>query len=64
SFRTLFYETLEKLLPDDLMAQRAITDHQKLLEAVAAHDAEQARKLMREHLGYFERRAKKLERPR
>jgi GntR family transcriptional repressor for pyruvate dehydrogenase complex len=61
SFRTLFYETLEKLLPDDQMALRAIADHQKILDAVAAHDAEQAIKLMRGHLEYFEKRARKLE---
>ena len=61
SFRTLFYETLEKLLPDDQMALRAIGDHQKILDAVAAHDAEQAKKLMRGHLDYFEKRARKLE---
>ena len=64
SFRTLFYETLEKLLPDDQMALRAIADHQKILDAVAAHDAEQAIKLMRVHLEYFEKRARKLEQSR
>ncbi|HEX7593498.1 MAG TPA: FadR/GntR family transcriptional regulator [Anaerolineae bacterium] len=63
SFRTLFYETLEKLLPDDLMAQRAIADHQKMFDAVAAHDAERARQLMRDHLAYFEKRARKLDHP-
>lgn len=63
SFRTLFYETLEKLLPDDLMAQRAIADHQEMLDAVAAHDAERARQLMRDHLAYFEKRARKLDPP-
>jgi GntR family transcriptional regulator, transcriptional repressor for pyruvate dehydrogenase complex len=64
SFRTLFYETLEKLLPDDQMAARAISDHQKILDAVTAHDAEQAIKLMRVHLEYFEKRARKLEQSR
>ncbi len=64
SFRTLFYEILEKLIPDDQMAQRAIGDHQKILDAVAAHDAEQARQVMRDHLSYFEKRARKLEQSR
>lgn len=61
SFRTLFYETLEKLMPNDLMAQRAIEDHQSLLDAIAAHDAKRAREIMREHLSYFEERARKLD---
>jgi DNA-binding FadR family transcriptional regulator len=61
SFRALFYEVLEKLIPDDQMAQRAITDHQKILDAVAAHDAERAAQLMRDHLAYFEKRARRIE---
>ena len=61
SFRTLFYETLEKLMPDDLMAQRAIEDHQSLLDAIAAHDAEHARVIMRHHLSYFEEHTRKLD---
>ncbi len=60
SFRTLFYETLEKLLPDDEMALRAIEDHQKVLDAIVAHDAARARQLMHDHLSYFEERARKL----
>jgi DNA-binding FadR family transcriptional regulator len=62
SFRTPFYETLEKLLPDDLMADRAIDDHQKLLDAISEHDAERARQVMKEHLAYFQKRAEKLDR--
>jgi DNA-binding FadR family transcriptional regulator len=50
-------------MPDDLMAQRAIEDHQKLLDAIAAHDAEQARKIMRHHLSYFEEHTRKLDHP-
>ena len=61
SFRTLFYETLDKLLPDDKMALRAIEDHQKVLDAISAHDAASARQLMRDHLSYFEERARKLD---
>jgi DNA-binding FadR family transcriptional regulator len=61
SFRTLFYEVLEKLIPDDLMAQRAIADHQKILDAIANHDPEHAQQLMRDHLSYFEKRARKIE---
>lgn len=64
SFRTPFYETLDKLMPDGHMADRAIEDHQKLLDAISAHDAERARQVMREHLNYFQKRAEKLERPR
>jgi GntR family transcriptional repressor for pyruvate dehydrogenase complex len=61
SFRTLFYETLEKLMPDDLMAQRAIEDHQALLDTIAAHDAKRAREIMRAHLSYFEDHTRKLD---
>lgn len=61
SFRTLFYETLEKLLPDEAMALRAIEDHQEVLDAIIAHDAARARQVMREHLSYFEDRARKLD---
>lgn len=64
SFRTPFYETLDKMIPDTHMADRAIEDHQKLLDAVSAHDAERARQVMREHLNYFQKRSEKLERPR
>ncbi len=60
SFRTPFYEILDRLIPDDGMADRAIQDHQKLLDAVAAHDAERARQVMREHLDYFQKRTEKL----
>ncbi len=61
SFRTPFYETLDKLSPDDSMAEQAIEDHQKLLDAIAAHDTERARQVMRDHLSYFQRRSEKLE---
>ncbi len=53
SFRTLFHEALAALLPADDMARRAIADHQQILEAVKARDAERARRLMHEHLSYF-----------
>ena len=62
SFRTPFYETLEKLLPDDRMADRAIDDHQKLLDAITAHDAESGCQVMKEHLAYFQKRTEKLDR--
>lgn len=61
SFRTPFYETLDKLSPDNGMADQAIEDHQKLLDAIADHDAERARQVMREHLSYFQKRSEKLE---
>ncbi len=64
SLQTFFHETLDRLLPDDRMAQRAIEDHQKLLNAIAAHDVEQANQVMREHLAYFEKRVQKLDRSR
>lgn len=56
SFRGLFHQALARLLPDDAMAVRAVDDHQAILEAVRAHDAERARSLMREHVAYFARR--------
>lgn len=59
SFGALFYETLERLLPDDRMAARAIDDHQKILDAIVAHDATNAAALMRDHLSYFDRRTRK-----
>ncbi len=61
SIRSLFYEVLERLLPADDMAQRAIEDHQKILDAVKERDAEQARQLMQEHILYFKERVKQLE---
>lgn len=60
SLRNPFYDTLEKLMPDDAMADRAIEDHQKILDAIMEHDAEGAGQVMREHLSYFQQRAKKL----
>src|SRR5574341_883957 len=60
SFRSLFYETLEKLFPAPDMAQRAIEDHQKILDAVKVRDAERPQQIMRVHLLYFEARAVKL----
>lgn len=54
SFRTLFYEVLEQLLPTSDMAQRAITDHWAIYKAIEARDARRARELMIEHLRYFE----------
>ena len=62
SFRTPFYETLDKLLPDDQMGERAIEDHQRILDAIVDHDAERGCRIMQEHLSYFEQRAEKLER--
>ncbi len=62
SFRTLFYETLDKLLPDDAMAQRAIKDHQLLLDAIKARNAQRARELIERHLIYFQRRVKAMKR--
>ncbi len=60
SFRSLFHEALARLLPDDAMAARAVEDHQAILDAVRAKDAEGARDLMREHLAYFAERVERL----
>lgn len=63
SFRALFHEALAALLPADDMAERAIDDHQKILDAIRARDGERARDLMREHLSYFSRRVGATETP-
>jgi len=60
SFRSLFYETIEKLIPDPDMQDRAIDDHQKILDAIKARDADKAERIMRAHLGYFKTRAARL----
>lgn len=60
SFRSLFYETIEKLLPDPDMQGRAIDDHQKILDAIKERKAEKAERIMRAHLGYFKTRAARL----
>ena len=60
SFRALFYDVLDKLLPAPDMQQRAIDDHQKILDAIKARDADKAQQIMRTHLSYFEARAEKL----
>lgn len=56
SFRTLFHEAVARLLPADGMARRAIVDHQKILEAINARDAERARRLVYAHVSYFAQR--------
>lgn len=61
SFRTLFYEVLEQLLPTSDMAQRAITDHWAIYKAIEAGDAQRARELMIEHLGYFENKVQAMQ---
>ncbi|HKV45722.1 MAG TPA: FCD domain-containing protein [bacterium] len=55
SFRTPFYEALAHL-PAEAMAGRAIADHQSILNAIKARDAERARQLMHKHLTYFAER--------
>ena len=59
SFRTLFHEALAKLLPADDMAERAIADHQRILDAIKARDRTRAERLMHEHLAYFAKRVGK-----
>lgn len=61
AFRTPFYETLDRLLPDDEMALRAIKDHQELMDAIEAHDASRARLVMRAHILFFQKRTEKLD---
>jgi DNA-binding FadR family transcriptional regulator len=64
SFRSLFYDTIEKLLPDPDMQERAIHDHQKILDAIQARDGALAQQIMRTHLSYFKARAARLNAPR
>lgn len=63
SFRSLFYETIEKLVPDPDMQARAIDDHQKILDAIKERNAEKAERIMRAHLRYFKIRAARLKPP-
>jgi GntR family transcriptional regulator, transcriptional repressor for pyruvate dehydrogenase complex len=63
SFRSLFYDTIDKLLPDPDMQARAIQDHQKILDAIQARDSELAQQIMRNHLTYFKTRAARLNAP-
>jgi len=60
SFRAFFSDVLEKLLPTEDMARRAIADHSELYKAIESRDAEKARRLMSEHLEYFETKVKAL----
>lgn len=61
SFRSLFYEVLEELIPAPDMSERAIEDHQKILDALKGRQANRARELMREHLAYFQARVQKMD---
>ncbi len=61
SFRKLFFNVLEQLLPTRDMAETAARDHWAIYEAVAARDGALARRLMAEHLGYFERKVQALQ---
>jgi DNA-binding FadR family transcriptional regulator len=54
SFRAFFSDVLERLLPTEDMAKRAIADHWELYKAIESHDSVRARQLMSEHLQYFE----------
>jgi GntR family transcriptional regulator, transcriptional repressor for pyruvate dehydrogenase complex len=64
SFRALFHEALAALLPADDMADRAIDDHQRILEAIRARDGGRARDLMHDHLSYFAARVGEAGKPR
>ncbi len=59
SFRTPFHEALATLLPADDMAERAIVDHQQILDAIKARDGQRAQHLMHAHLAYFAKRVGK-----
>ncbi|HET7089445.1 MAG TPA: FadR/GntR family transcriptional regulator [Anaerolineae bacterium] len=61
SFRTLFFNVLEQLLPTVDMAERAIEDHWAILQAIEAGDGARARQLMMEHLTYFENKVRALQ---
>lgn len=54
SFRSLFSNALEQLLPAVDMAPRGVHEHEVILKAVEAGDSEKARQAMIEHLEYFE----------
>ncbi len=58
SFRTPFHEALATLPATD-MAERAITDHQQILDAIKARDGERAQHVMHQHIAYFAKRASK-----
>lgn len=60
SFRAFFSDVLEKLLPTEDMARRAIADHWELYRAIESHDGQRARQIMSEHLSYFENKVKSL----
>ena len=60
SFRAFFADVLEKLLPTEDMARRAIADHWELYKAIESRDGQKARRLMSEHLEYFENKVKAL----
>jgi DNA-binding FadR family transcriptional regulator len=60
SFRALFSDVLEKLLPTEDMARRGIADHWELYKAIENRDGHRARRLMSEHLEYFEAKVKAL----
>ncbi len=59
SFRTPFLEALATL-PANEMAERAIADHQQILDAIKARNSERAQRVMHEHLVYFAKRAQKI----
>jgi DNA-binding FadR family transcriptional regulator len=58
SIRTPFHEALAALPADD-MAERAIADHQHILDAITAHDGERAQRVMHDHIAYFAKRVGK-----
>lgn len=60
SFRQLFFNVLEQLLPTQDMAETAAHDHWAIYQAVAARDGALARQLMADHLRYFERKVQAL----
>jgi GntR family transcriptional repressor for pyruvate dehydrogenase complex len=61
SFRKLFFDVLEQLLPTPDMAETAARDHWAIYQAVAARDGALARRLMAEHLAYFESKVQALQ---
>ncbi len=59
SFRTPFLEVLATL-PEKEMAERAIADHQQILDAITARNSKRAQRVMHEHLVYFAKHAQKI----
>ncbi len=59
SFRSLLSGVFEEILPTRDMAERAIKDHGAIYRAIQNGDSARARKVMEEHLTYFEKKVQR-----